>query len=473
VAAERKPALVAGGAPNPVRCAIYTRKSTEEGLQQEFNTLDAQREAGESFIASQRREGWEALPQKYDDGGYTGANMERPALKQLLADVQAGTVNCVVVYKVDRLSRSLLDFARIMEILDKHGATFVSVTQQFNTTSSMGRLTLNVLLSFAQFEREMISERTRDKMGAARRKGKWIGGNLVLGYDLSPKGGAIIINRKEADRVREICRLYLELGSLIPLVAELERRDWKMKAWITLDGRETGGARFTKTTLYNLLTNVIYTGRVKYEGKFYDAEHERIVDDDTWNQVQEQLNRNGRRGGRNVRNRCGALLKGLVRCATCNCGMVHTYTKKPKALYRYYVCVNAQQRGWNKCQTPSVSAALLEDAVVAQIRGFAQRPEMLSEVLRRLEEERQQEGAPAPMAEPADVRDALLKFEPLWNQLNGWEQERLISALVKEVRYDGPNQSVTVSFLSEGIRKLCQKGKTPTEESNNEEHDCV
>jgi len=267
--------------PEQIRCAIYTRKSTEEGLEQEFNTLDAQREAGEAFIHSQRQEGWVALPQHYDDGGFTGANMDRPALKRLLADVEAGEANCVVVYKVDRLSRSLLDFARIMEILDRHGATFVSVTQQFNTTSSMGRLTLNILLSFAQFEREMISERTRDKMSAARRKGKWVGGNLVLGYDVTPQGGVLVVNEEEARKVREIFRLYLEFGSLIPLVEELERRGWRMKTWTTREGRQVGGAAFTKTKLHSLLTNVVYTGRVHYDGELYDGEHARIIDDDT------------------------------------------------------------------------------------------------------------------------------------------------------------------------------------------------
>jgi len=198
-------------APSQIRCAIYTRKSTEEGLDQEFNTLDAQREAGESYVNSQRNDGWTVVPDRYDDGGFTGANMDRPALKALLADVQTRKVNCIVVYKVDRFSRSLLDFMKMMEILDKHGVTFVSVTQPFNTTTSPGRLLVNMLFSFAQFEREMISERTRDKMRAARRKGKWVGGNLVLGYDLSAKGGALVVNRKEADRVQEIFRLYLEL----------------------------------------------------------------------------------------------------------------------------------------------------------------------------------------------------------------------------------------------------------------------
>jgi site-specific DNA recombinase len=191
-----------------IRCAIYTRKSTEEGLQQEFNSLDAQREASEAFIVSQKHEGWQVITDHFDDGGYTGGNMDRPALKRLLAAVEARSVDCIVVYKVDRLSRSLLDFARIIEIFDRNGVSFVAVTQQFNTTSSLGRLTLNILLSFAQFEREIISERTRDKMSAARRKGKWIGGHPVLGYDIDNKGGRIIVNPAEAEQVRTIFELY-------------------------------------------------------------------------------------------------------------------------------------------------------------------------------------------------------------------------------------------------------------------------
>ena len=197
-------------AAKPIRCAVYTRKSTDEGLQQEFNSLDAQREAAEAFILSQRHEGWQLVPAHYDDGGYTGGNMDRPALKKLLADIEGAKVDCVVVYKVDRLSRSLMDFARIIEVFDKRGVSFVSVTQQFNTTNSLGRLTLNILLSFAQFEREIISERTRDKQSAARKKGKWIGGHPILGYDIDPRGGRLVVNPEEAERVRAIFDLYLE-----------------------------------------------------------------------------------------------------------------------------------------------------------------------------------------------------------------------------------------------------------------------
>lgn len=499
-----------------VRCAIYTRKSTDEGLDQAFNTLDAQRDSAESFINSQRQEGWVTLPQKYDDGGYTGANMDRPALKRLLADVESGVVNCVVVYKVDRLTRSLLDFSRIIEVLDKHGVTFVSVTQQFNTTNSLGRLTLHILLSFAQFEREMISERTHDKMSAARRKGKWVGGNLVLGYDVAPQGGAIVINPAEAQRVREIFGLYLELGSLIPVVEELDRRGWRMKSWTTREGRQAGGKPVAKNSLYNLLTNMIYIGKVGYGGQVYQGEHERIVDDDTWNRVQTALSRNGRRGGRNVGNKHGALLKGLVRCASCDVGMIHSYVSKKNRVYRYYVCVKAHQRGWAQCETRSVSAPALEDAVLDQLRGIGRNPTVLRAVLRQIEEQRQRDvlgiqreradaelelkriaqemSSVVPMAgtiqsatdrlaelqdrakyldnrvpellsqmarieaeaaDPKEVEAALQEFDPLWEQLSTWEQERFIRALVDQVRYDGKTGTVTVGFRSSGARNLC------------------
>src|SRR6202049_2996368 len=223
-----------GAMPNSaptVRCAIYTRKSTEEGLDQDFNSLDAQREAGEAYVKSQKHLGWTLVATHYDDGGFTGGNRDPPALQQLLADIEARRIDCVVVYKVDRLSRSLLDFARLVDRFDQRSVSFVSVTQQFNTTSSLGRLTLNILLSFAQFEREIIGERTRDKMSAARRKGKWIGGTPVLGYDVDPAGGRLIVNQREALRIGEIFSLSARRPSLSVVVAELERRRWKTKSW--------------------------------------------------------------------------------------------------------------------------------------------------------------------------------------------------------------------------------------------------
>jgi site-specific DNA recombinase len=299
-----------------VRCAIYTRKSTEEGLEQEFNSLDAQRESAEAYIASQKAEGWLCLPDRYDDGGFSGGSMERPALDRLLKAIDAGDVDCVVVYKVDRLSRSLLDFSRIMETFDRRKVSFVSVTQAFNTRDSMGRLMLNVLLSFAQFEREIIGERIRDKIGAQKRKGKWAGGVPVLGYDVDRSGPSpkLVINAKEAVRARQIFELYLVKGSLLPVVTELERRGWANKARFTKQGEARGGRLFDRNSLHQTLTNLIYVGRIVHKGASYVGEHQAIIDAEIFDRVQVQLKGNGRGGGVGARNKYGALLRGLLRC---------------------------------------------------------------------------------------------------------------------------------------------------------------
>lgn len=498
-----------------LRCAIYTRKSTDEGLEQTFNTLDAQRDAAEAFIRSQRSEGWVVLPDMYDDGGFTGANMDRPALQKLLQDVRDGFVDCVMVYKVDRLTRSLLDFSRIIEVLDKHGVTFVSVTQQFNTTNSLGRLTLNILLSFAQFEREMISERTRDKMSAARRKGRWVGGIPMLGYDLGDKGAGLVVNGDEASRVRAIFDLYLEHGSLIPVVQELNRRDWRMKAWTTRIGTSAGGHEFTKNRLHSLLTNMVYVGKVEFGGQIYQGEQESIVEPGIWQSVQDRLRYNSKTGGRQIRNKYGAVLKGILHCGSCDVGMVHTYTQKaPNKLYRYYVCVNAHQKGYNQCQTRSVSAPVIEQAVVEQIRGIAANPDVVGDVVRQLDEqraagvdglerekriiekelqrlgeetaglvrmagklatdrmaelqdrvavlERQHRDVRDQLAESigqtvdaASVRKTLREFDGIWAEMTPREQEKFVKTLVERVTYDGATCTVTVGFRTAGIRQLC------------------
>jgi len=365
-----------------VRCAIYTRKSTEEGLDQEFNTLDAQRESGEAYIRSQQHEGWEYLPDHYDDGGFTGGNMDRPALKRMMADIEAGKINCVVVYKVDRLSRSLLDFAKMLEVFEKHQVAFVSVTQQFNTTTSMGRLMLNVLLSFAQFEREMISERTRDKIAATRRKGKWSGGMPLLGYDVDPRGSRLVVNEQEAARVRAIFELYLEHQSMIATIKVLDERGWINKRWTTRKGHERGGKPFTKTSLYKLLRNVTYLGKIKYKDETHKGEHEAIVSNDLWQRVQVLLGRNGRTGGTSVRNKFGALLKGILRCVPCDCAMTPSHsTKDGTKRYRYYVCTSAQKRGWHNCPSKSIPAGEIEQFVVDQIKGIGRDPAVISETV--------------------------------------------------------------------------------------------
>src|SRR6202790_1003032 len=281
-----------------IRCAIYTRKSSEEGLEQEFNSLQAQREACEAFINSQRHEGWVGLRAAYDDGGLSGATMDRPALQQLLAEIQAGRVDIVVVYKVDRLTRSLADFAKIVEILDARGASFVSVTPQFNTTTSMGRLPLSVVLSFAQFEREVIGERIRDKIAASKKKGMWMGGVPPLGYGV--RDHKLVMIDSEADTVRLIFRRYAELGSVRLLKAELEARGIRSKSWTSVSGRFVGGKPFSRGALYLMLQNRIYRGEIVHKGQFHRGEHTPIIDQPLWDAVQEQL------AGNTASRRCGS-----------------------------------------------------------------------------------------------------------------------------------------------------------------------
>ncbi len=382
VSRTKKPeAATAGGkAKKMIRCAIYTRKSTDEGLNMEFNSLDAQREAAEAFINSQRHEGWVVIPDLYDDGGFSGGNMERPALQRLMADVEAKKVDAIVVYKVDRLSRSLLDFSRIMETLDRHGCSFVSVTQQFNTTHSMGRLTLNILLSFAQFEREIIGERTRDKMSAARKKGKWVGGTVILGYDLDREARKLVVNEDEARMVREIFALYQRHRSILATVEELNRRGVPRKSWVAKSGKTTGGGPWTKSNLTLLLTNVTYLGKVDYQGKIYEGEHEPIINDSIWAKTQALIERNAKKRGGARRVKFGGMLKGLLKCGSCGCSMIHTFTSKGATRYRYYVCQNATKQGARVCTTRSIPAQEIEDFVVDRIAAIGADSELVDRI---------------------------------------------------------------------------------------------
>jgi DNA invertase Pin-like site-specific DNA recombinase len=316
-----------------LRCAIYTRVSTEHGLEQEFNSLDNQREASEAYIKSQAHEGWRCLPTLYDDGGFSGGSMDRPALQRLLADIRERRIDIVVVYKVDRLTRSLADFAKLVELFDTHGVSFVSVTQAFNTTTSMGRLTLNVLLSFAQFEREVTGERIRDKIAASKRKGIRMGGPVPLGYDLKNK--KLVINKREADRVRYIFRRYLELNSLGNLLADLRERCIYTKATKRSDGTQRGGIRFTKGPLAYLLKNRVYVGEIVHKEKHFPGDHEPIIDSALFDEVQEviRINAQERRQDR-INN--GSLLTGRIFDDRGN-RMTPTSANKSGARYRYYV----------------------------------------------------------------------------------------------------------------------------------------
>jgi site-specific DNA recombinase len=275
-----------------LRCAVYTRKSSDEGLEQDFNSLDAQREACEAYVLSQRHAGWTTLPVMYDDGGISGATLERPSLQRLFKDVRAGKVDCVIVYKVDRLTRSITDFGKIVEIFDASSVSFVSVTQQFNTTSSMGRLTLNVLLSFAQFEREIAGERIRDKIAASKAKGMWMGGTIPLGYDI--KDRKLIINQDEADTVRLIFKRYAELGSVTLLQTELIQLGHISKRREAAGKFVSGGRPFSRGILYHILQNQLYRGQITHKGNIYPGQHEAIVDQEAWTVAQEQLAANCR-----------------------------------------------------------------------------------------------------------------------------------------------------------------------------------
>ncbi len=433
-----------------VRCAIYTRKSTEEGLEQEFNSLDAQRESGEAFVASQQHEGWTCLPVRYDDGGFTGGNMERPALQRLLADIAAGKIDCVVVYKVDRLSRSLLDFARMMETFDRHRISFVSVTQQFNTATSMGRLVLNVLLSFAQFEREIISERTRDKIAATRRKGKWSGGSPLLGYDVDPHGYRLIINADEAVRVRAIFQLYLDRQALLPVVQELERRGWTNKRWTTRAGHQRGGQPFTRTSLHRLLTNVVYAGQVRYKEEVHAGEHVGIVDPAVFQRVQGVLKGNGQAAGAPVRNQFGALLKGLLRCVPCGCSMTPSHTNRAGGKrYRYYVCGNASKRGTAVCPSKSIPAATIEQLVIEQIRCIGRDPVLLQETLAQAKQQDAERGAQWDVERRALERDLARwhgELRALSGQLGQSEAPQVVIARLADLQ----------ERINQGERRLAQ-----------------
>ena len=355
--------------PARLRCAIYTRKSSEEGLEQDFNSLDAQHEACEAFIASQKREGWCLVGEMYDDGGFSGATMERPAFQRLLSDVSAGKIDVVVVYKVDRLTRSLSDFAKIVDIFDRRAVSFVSVTQQFNTTTSMGRLTLNILLSFAQFEREVTGERIRDKIAASKKKGMWMGGQPSLGYDV--KDRKLIVNTTEAETVRHIFRRYYELKSVRELKEDLDAASIVSKVRTASDGSRYGGQPLSRGALYLMLQNRIYRGEIVHKGKSYPGEHEAIVDEALWNNVQAILAQNRVDRANGTTGNEPSLLTGILFDAQGG-RMSPTHANKKGTRYRYYISRSLLEKA--KAAGQRVPAAALESLVVRRIRGWLADP---------------------------------------------------------------------------------------------------
>jgi len=453
-----------------IRCAIYTRKSTEEGLEQEFNSLDAQREAAEAFIASQRHEGWTVVPQRYDDGGFSGGTMDRPALERLLQDVENHRVDCVVVYKVDRLSRSLLDFAKIIEVFDRNGVSFVSVTQQFNTSTSMGRLILNVLLSFAQFEREIIGERIRDKVAAAKRKGKFTGGTPPLGYDVDPEKTRLVVNPDEARLVRHIFKRFAEIGSPLTVADELNKKGMTTKAWMTKNGTFREGKPWNKTHIYRVLYNRTYLGEVIHKDKTYPGEHEAIVTRELWQRAHAVIENNKRHRSQYVRARAPALLKGIIRCGACDRAMSPVSTGTAHKNYRYYTCGRASKTGHSNCPVRSVPAGDIEGAVVQQLRSIFKSPEMIAQTYQATRELKAEEleglGAgklemEAQLVSERDVAESLRRLDPIWDELFPLEQSRIVQLLVERVTVN--TDGMNIRIRGNGLHSLVSELKDTTD----------
>jgi DNA invertase Pin-like site-specific DNA recombinase len=354
--------------PPVKRCAIYTRKSSEEGLEQEFNSLDAQYESCLAYITSQKAEGWILIKGRYDDGGFSGGNLERPGLRQLMADIESGKVDTVVVYKIDRLTRSLMDFAKLVEVFDRHGVTFVSITQSFNTTTSMGRLTLNVLLSFAQFEREVTGERIRDKIAASKKKGMWMGGYAPVGYNIADK--KLVVDSESAPLVQMLFERYHALGCVSALKRELDREGITSRVWSSSTGLQHGGASFSRGILYKILRNPVYIGQISHKGIIYDGQHETIIGNELWNNVQAQMVGHAARSRGRTSVPMAELLKGKIFDPD---GRPYspTYTSKGNRRYRYYISQNLLQcRDHPKGIIARLPAQELEDTVLNGIMSI-------------------------------------------------------------------------------------------------------
>jgi DNA invertase Pin-like site-specific DNA recombinase len=431
---DTKPAAAMAATVRKLRCAVYTRKSSEEGLDMEFNSLDAQREACEAFIASQRAEGWVLVRERYDDGGISGGTLERPALKRLVADIQEGLVDVVVVYKIDRLSRSLVDFTKLVEVFDANSVTFVSVTQSFNTTTSMGRLTLNILLSFAQFEREVIGERIRDKVAASRKRGMWMGGFVPLGYDVRER--KLVVNDAEATLVRRMFQGFVEMESCTKLVQALRAEGATTKR----------GRPLTKSDVYRILSNRVYLGEAVHKGTAYPGEHEAIVTQAQWDAVHAVLQVSPRVRINRTRNTTAPLLRGLIFDSEGRAMSPSHSRGRGGQMYRYYVSQAVLKGG--ATERPAIArlpAGEIEAAVVAQVRALLRQPEMVVGTWRAAR-------ATAPDVTEQEVLLALERIEPLWDELFPAERARIVRLLVDRV--DVGAKGAAVRLRLDGLGSL-------------------
>ncbi|MFI3241732.1 MAG: recombinase family protein [Alphaproteobacteria bacterium] len=407
-----------------LRCAIYTRKSSDEGLSMDFNTLDAQREAAESYILSQKHEGWTIIPTIYEDGGFSGGNMKRPGFQKLLSDVERGFVDMIVVYKIDRLTRSLTDFSKMIEIFEKHNVSFVSVTQQFNTSTSMGRLTLNMLLSFAQFEREVGSERVRDKIAASKKKGMFMGGLPSLGYNINNR--QLVINKNEAKLVKLIYDYYIKTHSYRKTADYINASGYTTKKWTSKSGKLHGGKPFDFSNIYRILNNVVYIGKITHKDQEYDGLHQPIISQDIWDKVQEIKKIPPQKRTLAMDGKILPMLRGKIFCGCCRMPMTTTTTKKKNILYTYYVSTNVFKNGYEKCELGSIPANKIEGLVVGKIKELLKAPEVFFQAYKEVKL----------LNKNIDEKlfyNRLKRMDDIWDYLQPAEINQIIQAMLEKV----------------------------------------
>jgi len=428
-----------------IRCAIYTRKSCEEGLEQEFNSLDAQRLSAENYISSQVHEGWVMLPAYYDDGGYSGGNLDRPALQRLFDDIKENKIDCVVVYKIDRLTRSLLDFAKIIDLFDAHKVSFVSVTQSFNTSTSMGRLMLNVLLSFAQYERELTGERIRDKFEASKKKGMWMGGTVPLGYDV--KDRMLQINDDEAKSIKSIYEDFLKTHSITETARNANKSGLTTKSWISNKGKVHHGQKFNKNAIERILKNSLYTGKIKHKDQIYQGLHEPIISNEIWTKAQNifTISKERKINLPISRVTTSPLLKGLMICQECGCNMSTTYSKKNGKRYRYYIC-SSKHRGKNEeCEVGRISANEIEDLVKYQILKILKKPEIVVHTISQASKEISQ----------VEIVNYFQNIEKVWDELFPVEQVRIVNSLIEKIIIN--KNGIDLRIFKDGLNSLASE----------------
>ncbi|MCL6271082.1 recombinase family protein [Sansalvadorimonas sp. 2012CJ34-2] len=432
-------------AKGPVRCAVYTRKSTEEGLDQEFNSLDAQRESGESYIHAHKGEGWILVPEAYDDGGFSGGNTERPGLKRLLVDIEAGKIDVIVVYKVDRLTRSLTDFAQLVEVLDRKGVSFVSVTQHFNTRDSMGRLTLNILLTFAQFEREVIGERIRDKFSLSKKKGKFMGGHVPTGYYVSDR--KLYPDPHYAPIIREIFELYLKNHSLTATCRILAEKGYRTPSRTTRAGDQFGGNPFSIKVIRYALRNRVYLGEVPHKGQWYPGEHDPLISQELWDQVSAIWQRSSLEKSRDTRAQTsGSPLAGRI-FGPDGAALVPSSTRRRGRCYRYLVSSTAQRHGYKNAPVPPIAAGRIEEIVLSGMGNLLKAPEYVVEVERLLRMH-----VPDAMPSREELCQLLNNMGEVWEHLFPNERKRLFELLVERVNVS--MEDITIQYRLNGLHSV-------------------